>query len=183
MGKAEAVLVGLLLAAPLVGQQGALPPPPPMSAALEEAQQQVEAGPAGQGLSPVALEERCAQIPDAETQALCWHAFRERLHYYERGLEHRARVLAWQHLCTQIIFVVVLFLVAVGVVFAWLQFHQGLKRASRGGSQEAQPEHEIEISTKGIKVSSPVLGVIILALSLGFFYLYLVFAYPITEVF
>jgi hypothetical protein len=39
----------------------------------------------------------------------------------------------------------------------------------------------LELSTTGLKVSSPVLGVVILALSLGFFYLYLVYAYPIQE--
>jgi hypothetical protein len=31
-------------------------------------------------------------------------------------------------------------------------------------------------------VSSPVLGVIILVISLGFFYLYLVYVYPISEI-
>jgi hypothetical protein len=38
---------------------------------------------------------------------------------------------------------------------------------------------DIEFSGKGIKVSSPVLGVVILAISLGFFYLYLRHVYPI----
>jgi hypothetical protein len=42
---------------------------------------------------------------------------------------------------------------------------------------------QFEANFKGIKVSSPVLGVIILTLSLLFFYLYLVYVYPITEVF
>ena len=42
---------------------------------------------------------------------------------------------------------------------------------------------ELEASVKGIKVSSPVLGVIILVISLLFFYLYLAFVYPIQEVF
>ncbi len=42
---------------------------------------------------------------------------------------------------------------------------------------------EIVASVKGIKVSSPILGVIILVISLLFFYLYLVYVYPITEIF
>ena len=41
---------------------------------------------------------------------------------------------------------------------------------------------QIEASLQGIKVSSPVLGVIILTISLLFFYLYLYFVYPIENV-
>jgi hypothetical protein len=39
--------------------------------------------------------------------------------------------------------------------------------------------HEIEVSASGAKVSTPVIGVIILTLSLAFFYLYLKFVFPI----
>jgi hypothetical protein len=46
----------------------------------------------------------------------------------------------------------------------------------------AQPITELEASLTGIKVSSPVLGVIILALSFLFFYLYIKFVYPIHEI-
>jgi hypothetical protein len=35
----------------------------------------------------------------------------------------------------------------------------------------------------GIKVSSPVLGVVILVISLAFFYFYLVYVYPIENIF
>ncbi len=34
----------------------------------------------------------------------------------------------------------------------------------------------------GFRIASPVLGVLILGLSLGFFYLYLQFVYPIIEI-
>lgn len=54
--------------------------------------------------------------------------------------------------------------------------------AGAGKTGDAK-EHSVELSTSGIKVSSPVLGVIILALSLAFFYLYLVYVYPIKEIF
>jgi hypothetical protein len=40
-----------------------------------------------------------------------------------------------------------------------------------------------EISAKGLVVNSSVLGVIILTLSIAFFYLYLVYVYPIQNVF
>ena len=42
---------------------------------------------------------------------------------------------------------------------------------------------QLEFSEKGFSLSSPVLGVVILGLSLAFFYLYLVYVYPITNVF
>lgn len=42
---------------------------------------------------------------------------------------------------------------------------------------------QLEASLQGIRVSSPVLGVIILALSFLFFYLYLKYVYPINEIF
>jgi len=42
---------------------------------------------------------------------------------------------------------------------------------------------DLELSTTGVKVSSNILGVVILSLSLAFFYLYLAFVYPIQEIF
>jgi len=90
---------------------------------------------------------------------------------------HQRRVFQWQLFSSKIIFVIVLVLVAAGIYFAAVQFHHGL-RSGRTGTDST----EIEASLKGIKVSSPVLGVIILTLSLAFFYLYLVYVYPIEFV-
>jgi hypothetical protein len=42
---------------------------------------------------------------------------------------------------------------------------------------------QIEASFQGLRVSSPILGVIILVISFLFFYLYLKYVYPITETF
>ncbi len=100
--------------------------------------------------------------------------------YRVKGFDHRARVFEWQLLSSRMIFVLVVLIVVVGLYFSWLQFIAGLR-------ENANPEKmstTVEASpTGGIKVSSPVLGVIILTLSLVFFYLYLVHVYPITEVF
>jgi hypothetical protein len=52
-----------------------------------------------------------------------------------------------------------------------LHFIEGRK----GGGQ-------IKLSAAGLEMSSPVIGLLILAISLGFFYLYLSQVYPITEV-
>jgi len=100
--------------------------------------------------------------------------------YRVKGFDHRARVFEWQLLSSRIIFVLVILIVVVGLYFSWLQFMAGLK-------ENANPEKmstTVEASPMGgIKVSSPVLGVIILTLSLAFFYLYLVHIYPINEIF
>ena len=80
-------------------------------------------------------------------------------------------MFAWQHFSTRVIFFVVLLLVGTGIFFAWVQFQHG-KVAER---------HELEIGVKGLRISSPVLGLVILVISLAFFYLYLVYVYPIHE--
>lgn len=116
----------------------------------------------------------CEEIKsDEETARICWEAYRAGLAYYEWGLSHREDVLWWQHISTRAIFFVVLVLVGIGVFFAWVQFRSGLS---------SETSHEVEVSLKGIKVSSPVLGVIILTLSLVFFYLYLRYVYPVQEI-
>lgn len=125
----------------------------------------------------------CVDISDKATQAICWKAYQASLEYYATGLEHRSRVFYWQHLSTRIIFFVVIGLVLVGVYFAWVQFRRDMASGAGGTAEQGMGEHEVELSTSGIKVRSSVLGVIILTLSIGFFYLYLVFVYPIQEIF
>ena len=101
--------------------------------------------------------------------------------YYDyriSGYAHRERVFAWQLLSSRIIFVVVIFLVLTGIYFSWLQFSRSLK----GAKGEELKETTFEASATGFKVSSPILGVIILAMSLAFFYLYLAYVYPISEI-
>jgi len=116
---------------------------------------------------------KCSTINDKEIKLFCNKAFLKEFSNYEFELDHRENVLKWQHLSTQIILCVVLVLVSLGLYFAWVQFYSG---------EVNKETSEIEISTSGVKVSSPVLGVVILTLSLGFFYLYLVYVYPITVI-
>jgi hypothetical protein len=133
-------------------------------------------GPAGEGQQmhppapPNALDADSATV-DAYRAAL-----REYYTYVQKGLQHRQRVFVWQHYSSITIFVVVILLVAAGIYFAAVQFHYGL---ARGTAETTQ----FEAGTGGLKVSSPVLGVIILVISLAFFYLYLAFVYPIQEIF
>lgn len=107
--------------------------------------------------------------------------------YYDyriQGYEHRLEVFEWQLLSSKVIFIVVLLLVFSGIYFAAIQFHSELRRKqNQKGSEPHLDPTELEINTKGIKVRSSVLGVIILVISLAFFYVYLVHVYPIKDVF
>ncbi len=113
---------------------------------------------------------------DDATHASIQEAVRGFYDYRTEAFKHRLRVFWWQQVSTQIIFVVVILIVAVGLYFSWLQFHATKDRSKTDVTT-------LEAGTSGFKITSPVLGVIILALSLAFFYLYLVHVYPISDAF
>lgn len=106
-------------------------------------------------------------------------AFQAYFDYRADGFEHRRRVFEWQLWSSKVIFGLVVSLVSVGIFFSWLQFRQGLRP---GPERVAPGETTFEATAQGLKVTSPVLGVVILTISLAFFYLYLVYVYPIEEI-
>jgi hypothetical protein len=145
---------------------------------------------------------------DEPTKTKVLASFQEYLEYRISGYQHRKEVFKWQLYSSKIIFFVVIFLVFVGIYFSGIQFHRSLgpKRAHNARNKgeismppatekdeitkdettqvvtkEKEEITEIVASVKGIKVSSPILGVIILVVSLLFFYLYLAYVYPIQE--
>ena len=120
---------------------------------------------------------------DRPTFALYLKAMREYYTYHISGLHHRKRVVEWQHVSSRIIFFVVWLLVFAGIYFAAVQFHYGMHRKFKEKPSTGEERTEFVASFKGIKVSSPVLGVVILVISLVFFYLYLSYVYPIQETF
>jgi hypothetical protein len=115
-----------------------------------------------------------------ETAAEYQAALREYYAYFKSGISHRRDVFSWQLFSSRIIFWVVLSLVAAGMYFAAVQFQRGLGRRRAVSADDAT---EIAASLGGVKVRSPVLGVVILVISLAFFYLYLRFVYPVTSTF
>ncbi len=133
--------------------------------------------PSGDAASPVAPPE---WLKDPATNQLFLDAMGAYYRYRSAGLEHRSRVFEWQLFSSKVIFATVLMLVGAGMAFAAIQFRAGMRRA-RG--EEVQEVTEVNLSATSVKVSSPVLGVIILVISLAFFYLYLVYVYPISEIF
>ena len=77
--------------------------------------------------------------------------------------------------------IVALALFILGLYFAAVQFHRGLGKKPAAG--EGGETTEFVASFKEIKVKSPILGVVILVISLAFFYLYLVYVYPVETIF
>lgn len=158
----------------------------------------VDEEPAGEAFTLPSLEERQNRLGDfdlavpeapafdqidTKTKEQYLYALQRYYEYRVGGYVHRENLFEWQFLSSKVIFFVVLVLVFAGIYFAAVQFHIGLK--TLGDQKAAGPEEttEIDFSLKGFKIRSPVLGVIILGLSLAFFYLYLVYVYPIENVF
>lgn len=115
---------------------------------------------------------------DEQTRMEFNRSMQEFYAYRSSGYEHRRQVFKWQLYSSKIIFYVVIFLVTIGLFFSGVQFYAAYKNNFTN-----EKVTELSASTSGIKVSSSVLGVIILVLSLLFFYLYLVYVYPISEIF
>jgi hypothetical protein len=104
------------------------------------------------------------------------------------ALENRKEVLNWQHFSGKVIFGIVNLLVLTGVAFSGIQFFIAMKQATKRKRVSRTPDvQEAEVlpttfkaTLKGVEVSSSILGVIILVVSFAFFYLYLVYVYPIA---
>ena len=104
------------------------------------------------------------------------------IEYYKRlvaDYKHGEKVFEWQLVSSHIIFWVVIFLVLSGLVLSWLQFTKPAPKIE----SEKPVSSVLKFSFKsGIEVTSPVLGVIILVISMVFFYLYLTEVYQIRLV-
>ncbi|MFH5833410.1 hypothetical protein ACG2F4_15800 [Halalkalibaculum sp. DA3122] len=124
------------------------------------------------------------QLLNDSTLAMYQQAMYAYYEYRVSGFQHRKEVFAWQLFSTKLIFWSVLFLVLSGIGFSGIQFYKSIKLGpGEGAGPTGGSATEFEASAKGIKVTSPVLGIIILVISLAFFYLYLVYVYPISEIF
>lgn len=97
-------------------------------------------------------------------------------------LKNREDVLSYQQWAGKVIFGVVLVLVFAGVAFSGVQFFIGIKQMRRRRHIEEDGVTTIEASWKGIKMTSSILGVIILMISFLFFYAYLIAVFQITVI-
>ena len=152
-------------------------------------------GGAAQDPGSSAVKEGACLAPEPAAKAACWAMMTASYRYWASSYEHRRESFEWNLLASQIIFVAVLLLVFSGLAFAAIQFRMAFAAsrpagvAPATGTPEGTPavqsdalRVEMEFSKGGVKVNSSVLGVIILLISMAFFYLYARYVYPIHDI-
>jgi len=152
------LLVGLLLPAPPLRAQSS-------ADILRRAQARTDT---------ILATEPTAQAYQSETQLRYNNAYWQ---YQTDVIRHRRKVYDWQHTSSIWIFAVVILIVLSGIGFSGIQFYIAAKSAQLSAATSSN----IEVSSDGVKITSSVLGVIILTLSIVFFFLYLKYVYPISE--
>jgi hypothetical protein len=100
--------------------------------------------------------------------------------YYLWALQNRRAIISRQQSTGNIIFILVVVLVLSGLTFSAIQFYIALKSVKKRSTVEST-NTSIKASLSGIEVSSSVLGVIVLTISIAFFYLYLSRVYPLVS--
>jgi len=106
---------------------------------------------------------------------------RARADYEAFVFDNRKKAFAWQDTSSKLIFWLVVIIVLAGLWMSYIQLKEGLKNKTVNQAEgEGEETHQIEISKESMKISSTFVGVVILAMSLVFFYLYLFVVYPIT---
>jgi hypothetical protein len=197
-----AVVLLLLCLAPPVDARSGQSPMDKATAKAAEATPEKEPNAVGPQSGPAAAESTTAMpaapgsvvLTDAVTRQKYLTAMQRYYEYRADGYAYRSRVFEWQLRSSRATFIVVLLMVAAGMYFAAVQFQTAMVAARRVAAAEAvvgapaagEPAGlatRFEISAKKMVVNSSVLDVIILTLSIAFFYLYLVYVYPIQNVF
>ena len=95
--------------------------------------------------------------------------------YFEWALEHRKQVFNWNHRSSVLIFFFVMAIISMGLYFSYMQFRE----SGKGAGNLPLPESTMKIGQGGVEISSSIIGLLILVVSLGFFYLYLENVYPV----
>lgn len=114
--------------------------------------------------------------------------------YNEFVLKHSMEAYKWQLLSAKLIFFVSILIVICGLYLSYLQFKSSQKRFEKVGNRarkkedgSSSDEEKKEVNTitslhlgkEGIKVDSAVIGLVILVVSIVYFFLYLRFAFQI----
>lgn len=90
--------------------------------------------------------------------------YAERERYEIEALGRRAASFEWQYRSSQIIFAVVLAIIATGMVLSYQQFRSSLRAGAA-----APPATTLKLGTAGVEINSSIVGLIILVVSLAFF--------------
>lgn len=113
--------------------------------------------------------------------------------YYELWAEHNLNVFKWTIWESRILLAVVLLIVGCGLYFAYIQLKSSIDvdvPSIKPGestppaliSPSRNGETTLGLSLSSVNLKSSIVGLIILALSLGFFYLYLKEVFPLRIV-
>jgi hypothetical protein len=94
--------------------------------------------------------------------------------YQEQMMNVSERLFRWQQRASEISMWVVFCVVAAGVAFSGVQLWASV---SKGGPQ---PKSKLELSAQRFRIQTSVVGLVVLIISLAFFYLFLVKVYEIN---
>ena len=110
-----------------------------------------------------------------------------KIEYTKFAYDYKKGVFQWQLLSSKIIFCVVVVVVFMGLYLSYMQFRMSAQRFDKVHERHQKlienplTTTKLEISRDGIKVDSAVIGLIILVISIVFFFLYLRFVFPIID--
>ena len=96
-------------------------------------------------------------------------------------LEFIKKSFEWQFFSGIIILLVVITLVFMGLYFSYIQFSKSITRIGDDSGNQEDRNTTIKVGAGEIQISSSVIGLIILALSFAFFYLYIDNVFPIKD--
>lgn len=115
--------------------------------------------------------------------------------YEIQALDHRRQVFEWQLISSKYIFLIVIAVVIMGLLLSFWQFYLPIYRYNKfikthkelEAKQMTEENKEAALSTlklgkDGIEITSSVIGLLILFISIAFFFLYLNYVYPISEI-
>lgn len=122
-----------------------------------------------------------------------------KLKYDMESLDHRHRVFEWQLSSSKYIFIVVNIIVLVGLMLSVWQFYLPIYKMNKmikpnGIAKEVtqtviadDQNNETQVSTiklgkDGVEITSPVIGLLILVISIAFFFMYIHYVYPVSEI-
>jgi uncharacterized protein YpmB len=141
--------------------------------------------------------------PDEATRRLMAEDFASQARHLQWQREYERRGWEWHLLSTQLLFGVVILIVLFGLFITYRQFqrdysdweqrqHEIAKAKQKDAGADAvavaanspapsATATTLKVSAEGLEVTSQVVGLIVLALSLAFFFLYVKDVYPIRE--
>ena len=97
--------------------------------------------------------------------------------YNSWALKHTKKVYTAQYIKSNMIFIAVLIIMFAGLYFSFIQFKHSVSKDFKLPDSEIKTN--LKVSINSIEITSSIIGLIILIISLIFFYLYLKEVYPI----